>query len=195
MAVADLDIKQLWGAGPTESTVTTPRMSTMDSNAPGTSNPIPIPASGPKWSFWMSLNLDITNIQDATLLNNHKVYMDGALGWTLGTIGDLFIATKSVTDSGCALGSYDQAGGTQGTEGYDMDDVTNGHAFYKSGSSDYQAPVALDTYTSGAPEQIDSGDHTIAENFKHVVLQAEVDDDAIRGAQVAETVTFQYDEV
>ena len=195
MAVATLEIKHLHGAGPTEDTVTTPRMSTMDDDDPGTSNPIPIAGSGSNFSFWMSLNLDITAMNDATLLNNHKLYMDGACGWTLGTGGELWVATKTTTDDGCPLGSYDQATGTVGTTGHDMDDVTNGHTYYKTGSANYQAPTALDGWTSGAPGTIDTGDHTIAENFKHCILQCEVDDDATRGAQVAETITFMYDEV
>jgi len=195
MTVATLAVKQLSGVTPDEDVVTTPRLSTMDDDAPGTANPIPIAVSGISFSFWMSLQLTITNIQDATLLNNHKIYSDGALGWTVGTLGDLFIATKDLTDIGCPAVSYDQATGTVGTTGHDMNDVTDGHTYYKTGSATYLAPIALDSLTSGSAGQVDSGDHTIAEAFKHCVLQLEVDDDATRGAQVAETVTFQYDEV
>ena len=43
MAVATLVVQQFTGAAPTKTTVTTPRLSTSDSAAPGTANPIPIP--------------------------------------------------------------------------------------------------------------------------------------------------------
>lgn len=192
MAVATVEVKQLTGAGPSETAVTTPRMSTSDSAAPGTDNPIPIAASGLRYSYWMSLALDITAMNDATILNNHKFYSDGACGWTLGTGGELIIGQRDTGDNGCPIGNYDQATGTVGTTGDDLADDVDGHAYYKD-----QAPeeAAVDSFTGGSPCTIDTGDHTIAENFKHVVLQCLVDDDAVRGAQSAETLTFQYDEI
>lgn len=192
MAVAAVEIQQYTGATPDQTTVTTPRMSTMDSADPGNTNPIPIPASGENFSFWMSLALAITAMNDATLLNNHKVYMDGACGWTLGTVGELWIGQKDTGDNGCPEGSYDQATGTVGTTGDELEHATNGHTYYKSETT---PKGALDGYTEGSPITIDTGDHTTAEDFKHIVLQAEVDDDATRGAQTAETITFQYDEI
>jgi len=195
MAVATVVVQQFTGVTPDKDTVTTPRMSTMDDDAPGSANPLPIPGAGITFSYWMTLHLTITAINDATLLNNHKFYMDGACGWLLGTSGDLFIAQKSTTDKGVPVASYDQATGTPGTTGDDMNDTTDGHTYYKTGSANYSAPVAADGFNSGAPCTIDTGDHTIAEGFKGVVLQAEVDTDATRGAQGAETLTFQYDEV
>ena len=195
MAVADLVVQQFTAAGPTKDTVTTPRLSTMDDDAPGTANPLPIPAAGTTFSYWMTLHLTITNIQDATLLNNHQFYSDGACGWALGTDGDLFIAQKTGADMGVPVASYNQAGGSLGVTGYDMDDVTNGHDYYKAGEVTHAAPVAVDSLTSGATMDVDAGDHTIAEGFKGIVIQAEVDTDATRGAQGAEELTFVYDEV
>ncbi len=195
MAVADLAVQQYSGATPDKDTVTTPRMSTSDDDNPGTSNPLPIPGAGITFSYWMTLHLTITNIQDATLLNNHQFYSDGACGWALGTLGDLFIAQKTGTDMGVPVVSYDQATGTPGTTGDDMNDVTDGHAYYKTDEGTYAAPVAVDSLTSVATMDVDVGDHTIAEAFKGVVLQAEVDTNAVRGAQGAETLTFQYDEI
>ena len=196
MAVADVVVQQYSGAGPDTDTVTTPRLSTSDTDTPGTANPLPIPAAGLTFSFWMTLHLTITNIQAATVLNNHLFYSDGTCGWTLGTLGDLFIAQKTGADMGVPVASYNQAGGTAGTTGYDMDDVTNGHDYYKTGEGTYSAPVAVDSLTTGGSEMtVDAGDHTIAEGFKGIVLQAEVDTDATRGAQAAETLSFQYDEV
>ena len=198
MAVATVVVQRLYGATPTKTTVTVPRKSTSDSLAPANTNPIPIPAAGLNYSFWMSLALTITALNDATLLNNHKTYMDGACGWALGSGGDLVIGEKTTTDNGCTEGNYDQATGVTGTSGDDMDDVSDGHTFYKTGTGDYQAPAAFDGYTSGAPIVVDSGDHSSAEAFKHIVLQAKCDTEgngAVRGAQAAETITFQYDEI
>lgn len=193
MAVADLAVQQWYGTGPTKATVTTPRLSTMDSNNPGTSNPIPIPAAGYNYSYWMSLFLTITNIQDATLLNNHLFYSDGTIGWTLGTNGVLLIGVRDTGDNGLPGASYDQATGVQGTSGDYMGDGSDGHAYYKG-----QTPPAEDIsdYVTGGSElTVDSGDHTEAEAFKGIVIQAKVDDDATRGAQAAEVLTFQWDEV
>jgi len=195
MAVATVVVQQFTGVTPDKDTVTTPRMSTMDDDNPGSANPLPIPGAGIAFSYWMTLHLTITAINDATLLNNHKFYMDGACGWALGTSGDLFIAQKTTTDKGVPVGDYDQATGTPGTTGDDMNDVTDGHTYYKTGSANYAAPAAADSFNSGAACTIDTGDHTVAEAFKGIVLQAEVDTDATRGAQAAETLTFQYDEV
>jgi len=194
MTVATVVVQQFSGVTPDKDTVTTPRLSTMDDDAPGTANPIPVPAAGTIFSFWMTLHLTITNIQDATVLNNHLFYSDGACGWALGAGGELWVGTKSGVDCGVPVASYDQATGTVGTEGDDMDNVTDGHAWYKSGTGNHNVPTAVDGYTDGSELTVDSGDHTIAEGFKGVVLQAEVDDDATRGAQAAETLTFVYDE-
>ena len=192
MATATVTVKQLTGAGPSADTVTTPRLSTSDSNNPGTSNPIPIPAADLAWSYWMSLQLTIDAMNDATLLNNHKFYSDGAIGWTLGTGGKLVVGLRDSGDNGCPSGSYQQADGSEGVSGDDMEDDTDGHAYYKS-----QDPETglVSAYTSGSSLLIDSADHSEAEAFDHVVIQAVVDDDATRGAQVAETLTFVWDEI
>lgn len=195
MTVAALDIKQYTGVTPTKNTVTTPRMSTSDVYNPASANPLPLPDAGFTYSFWMSLALCITNMQDATLLNNHRFYSDGTCGWTLGSGGELYIGERDSGDNGCPEGSYDQATGTVGTTGDAMDHATNGHAYYKD-----QTPVwsAVDAYTSGSDLLIDSSDLTAAGDFKHVVLQAKLDTEgngAVRGSQSAETLYFQYDEI
>ena len=196
MAVADLAVQQYSGGGPDTDTVTTPRLSTSDTDTPGTANPIPIPAAGTIFSYWMTLHLTITNIQDATVINNHLFYSDGACGWALGGGGELWIAQKTGADMGVPTGSYDQATGTPGVEGDDFDDVADGHAYYKTGEGTHSAPAAVDSFTTGGSEMtVDAGDHSIAEAFKGIVIQAEIDDDATRGAMAAETLTFQFDEV
>ena len=196
MTVAAVNVSQLTGAGPDATIVTTPRLSTSDSAAPANANPIPIAAAGLSWSYWMSLQLTISNIQDATVLNNHLFYSDGTIGWSLGTDGKLVIGLRDAGDNGCPAGSYDQATGVVGGEGVsgdDMEDDTNGHDYYKG--QDPETGLVSAYETGGTELLVDSGDHTIAEAFKHIVIQAVVDDDAVRGARAAETLTFQYDEV
>ena len=192
MAVATMAIKQYTGSTPDKTTVTTPRLSTSDSANPGTGNPVPIPSADYYYSFWMCLALCITAMNDATLINNHKFYMDGACGWTMGTGGDLFIDIRDSGDNGCPAGSYDQATGTVGTTGHWMDDGTNGHTYYKDQTA---TPAAADAYTSGSPLTVDTQDMTGAGELDHIVVQVKVASDATRGAQSAETLTFQYDEV
>ncbi len=192
MAVATLEVKQLTGAGPTATTVTTPRLSTSDAAAPGTGNPIPIPDADFNFSYWMSLQLTITAMNDATLLNNHKFYSDGTIAWTLGTGGKLVVGLRDAGDNGCPSGSYDQATGTEGTTGDDMEDVTDGHAYYKAQTT---KTGLVSAYTSGSSLLVDSADRSTAVAFDHVVLQLKAASDSTRGAKNAETITFQYDEV
>lgn len=191
--VADVVVQQFTGVTPDKDTVTTPRLSTSDEHAPGTANPIPIADSGLSYSYWMSLHLTITNMQDATLLNNHQFYSDeGTDAWTLGTGGGVKIGVRDAGNNGVPVGDYDQATGVEGVSGDYMGDGTDGHAYYKA-----QTPpcAEISDYTSVAMLEIDTGDHSIAEAFKGVVVQCLVDDDATRGAQAASTLTFQYDEV
>lgn len=193
MTVATVEVQQFTGAGPTKTAVTTPRLSTSDSAAPGTSNPLPIPDSGVIYSYWMTLHLTITNMQDATLLNNHQFYSDeGTDAWTMGTDGLVRVGLRDSGDNGVPVASYDQATGDEGVSGDDMEDDTDGHAYYKG-----QDPETGDVadYTSAAKLEIDTTDHTEAEGFQGVVLQAVLDDDATRGAQAASTLTFEYDEI
>lgn len=192
MTVAAVEVQTLTGAGPAKATAASPRMHTSDIVSVDNTYPIPIPAADFNYSYWMNLALTITNIQDATVLNNHQVYMDGDCGWTLGTSGDLLVGVRDAGDNGCPDGSYDQATGTEGTTGDYMGDGVDGHAYYLG-----QTPpaAALDGYTSGAPLEVDTQDLSAAGSFDHIVIQAKVDTDATRGAQAAETITFQYDEI
>ena len=88
----------------------------------------------------MALHLTITAMNDATLLNNHVFYSDeGTSAWTLGTDGLVRIGLRDSGDNGVPVASYDQATGVVGTSGDDMEDDTNGHAYYKT-----QAPETGD---------------------------------------------------
>jgi len=192
MAVADVAVYTWIGAGPTKAAASSPRMHTDDIVTADNTYPIPIPAAGFNYSYWMSLALTITNIQAATVLNNHQVYMDGACGWALGTSGELLVGVRDAGDNGCPDASYEQAAGTQGTSGYDMADGANGHDYYLGQTPAYEP---LDDYSSGATLEVDTQDLVAANSFDHIVIQAKCDTDAVRGAQASEVVTFQYDEI
>lgn len=195
MAVASLEIQQYTGATPTKTPVTTPRLSTADSSNPLLIYPIPVPTSGFNYSYWMTLHLTITAFNNATLLNNHKFYSDGTIGWTCGTNGGVLICKKSTGDCGVPVVSYDQATGTQGITGDYSYDGTNGHTYYKTGTTNAAAPVSVATYTPASTLTVDTGDHTIAEAFKGIVLQLKVATDATQGKQTAETLNFIWDEI
>lgn len=189
MTVAAVEVQTWIGAGPTKATAASPRLHTSDIVVANNTYPIPIPSAGFNYSYWQNLALTITNIYDAAVLNNHQVYMDGACGWALGTSGDLLVGVRDTGDNGCPDASYDQATGTEGTTG---DYIGDGHAYYLG-----QTPpaAALDGYTSVATLEVDTQDLVAAGSFDHIVIQAKVDTDATRGAQVAETITFVYDEI
>jgi len=188
--VATVNVQRMTGSGPTYTTVTTARLRTDDANTADTTNPIPIPTSGFKYSYWASICLDLSGT--FTKINNVRHYSDGAIGWNYGTNGQLRRGNRDSGDKGCPVANYQQASGTEGDTGYSIEDATNGHAYYKSQTTP-TANVASDT--SGSPATIDSGDHTTAEKTKHVVLQVKVDTDATQGTQSAETLTFKYDEI
>ena len=187
---ATVDVQEGNGAGPDWTTKTAIRFCTADNHNPGSDNPIPIPESGFNYSFWKSICLALSGT--FTTINNIRFYSDGAIGWNVGTEGELRVGVRDSGDNGCPDGSYDQATGTVGETGHDMEDATNGHAYYK-GQTTKSASVA--DYTSGSPLTVDTTDHTTPERTNHVVLQVKLDDDATQGEQTDETLTFKYDEV
>ena len=178
------------GAGPDWTTKTSIRFCTADAHAPGTDNPIPIPESDFNYSYWKSICLALSG--SFTKINNVRFYCDGAIGWNMGTEGELRVGVRDAGDNGCPDGSYDQATGTPGETGDDMEDGSDGHAYYK-GETTKSASVA--DYSSGSPLEVDTTDHDEAERTKHVVLQVKVADDATQGEQTDETLTFKYDEI
>jgi hypothetical protein len=76
-----------------------------------------------------------------------------------------------------------------------MSDTTNGHTYYKVGSSNYAAPVDADTYVSGSTLLVDSTAYTTTGTSKCVVTQVKIATDATQGDKAAETLTFRYDEI
>lgn len=175
---ATVIINRWTGAGPTQTDITSSntRASTSDDPAPGTANPIPIPAAGTNYSFWVSTRLEVTVTPDGTI-NNIQWYTDGANGFGTG-----------VTVNGQDASAYVQATGTVGSTG---DELTQGNHANLSA-----APVDVFTFDSGSPKAI-TGSMTnpnTGDLGDFFVYQFAVADTAAAGATPQETFTWQFDE-
>jgi len=190
--VATVNVQRITGPSGSKvyTTVTSVRLRTDDANTADTTNPIPIPSSSFKYSYWASICLDLSGT--FTKINNVRHYSDGTIGWTFGTGGELRRGNRDTGDKGCPDASYQQAAGAVGDTGYSIEDATNGHAYFNGQTT---KTVNIQNDVVGSPATIDSGDHTTPEKTKHVVLQVKVASDATQGTQTAETLTFKYDEI
>jgi hypothetical protein len=193
--VATVNVEEGNGASPTWTVITQGRYCTRDSYNPGLNDPCVVPTSSFNYSYWKSHRIAFSGT--FTQINNIRWYTGGTIktDWALGTGGKLLVGIKSTGDNGCPTGSYDQAAGTQGTTGYDMDDTTNGHTYYKTGTSNHSAPADADTYVSGSPLTVDSNTYTSADASYHVVTQVKIFTDATQGDKANTTLTFRYDEI
>ena len=188
--VATVDVQEANGAGPSWNTITTARFNTDDVYNPGTTNPIVIPTAAFNFSFWKHHTLQFT--ATFTSIDNIRLYSDEAIAWTWGTGGELRIGARDAGDYGCPLGSYDQATGTVGTTGADLE---TDHTYY-SGQTNKSDPIS--DYGSGSPVTIDSNAYTsVDDRCFYAVLQVKVDtagNGATPGSQDPETLTWLYDE-
>lgn len=167
------------------------RFCTTDAYNPVATYPCIIPSASQNYSYWKHLYLDISGT--FTTVNNIRFYTDGAIGWTCGTGGGLYVGLRDTGDNGCPMdASYNVATGTEGTTGDWMDDVTDGHTYYKDQTL---TPVLASGYTSGSTLLIDSTDYSVADESDAVVLQVQLETDATQGTQADETLTFLYDEI
>lgn len=152
------------------------RASTSDDPNPGTANPIPIPASGTKYSYWVSTRLSADTSPSGTI-NNLRWHTDGSnnlgTGWTA---------------KGQEATSYDQASGTAGDTG---DQLTTGNHAGLTG-----APVDVFGLTSGAPKSLAGSisNPTTGDFGSFFVYQFEVGSTASPGTTAAETFSWIYDE-
>lgn len=199
--VATIGIYQAYGgtdANPasesTDLSSASTRLQTKDQfAATDTTYPIPIPASGQfNYSYWIHVYLKITG-GSFTKVNNVRFYSDGAIGWNYGTGGALNRGNRDSGDKGAPMNTeYDVATGTEGTTGYEIGVVTNGHDYFNAQTT---KTASVQSDTSGSPATIDSTDHTTTGMCKAVVLQVKVASDATQGEQTDETLTFKYDEI
>jgi hypothetical protein len=193
--VATVNVEEGNGSSPVWTVITSGRYCTRDAYNPSTSDPCVVPITGYNYSYWKNHRIAWTGI--GTKISNIRWYTSGnvATNWACGTNGGLFAAVKSTGDNGCPTVSYDQADGTQGETGYEISDVTNGHAYYKSGTSNYAAPVNADTYVSATPLTVDTTEYTSNTHSKHVVTQVKLATNATQGDKANETLSFRYDEI
>lgn len=183
---------EVWTGGsagsPTKTNASTLRFRTDDSPSTiDTTNPLIIPDSGTNYSYWMHVALNWSGTYSE--ISNIRFHTDGAIGWSLGTAGQVVRGNRDSGDHGCPEASYAVATGTAGTSG---DDLGANHGYY-SAQTTSEADVTGDT--SGAKATIDSSTYTTDGSSKAVVLQADVDTDASTGVQPDETFTFTYDEI
>ena len=175
---ATVIINRWTGAGPTKTdiTSTTNRASTSDAAAPGTANPIPIPAAGTKYSYWVATRLSCT-VTPAGTINNIKWYTDGANGMGTG------VAVKMNTATG-----YVQATGTPGDTG---DQLTVGNYATLAG-----ATGDAFGFTSGSPKSVTGSisNPSTGDFGDFIVYQVEVGSTASPGVTPAETWTWAFDE-
>lgn len=186
--VATLDVQRALGTAttPNWTTITVCRLKTANDNAQDNNDPIPIDTVLRR-SYWASIRLNITGT--FTEVSNIRHHSDGAIGWTYGTAGKLKRGNRDTGDKGVPNASYEQATGTQGTTGNDLE---ASHTYY-SGQTVKSTNINSDT--SGSPALIDSTAYSSPSPTKHVVLQVEVDTDATQGEQTDETLTWLVDEI
>jgi len=169
------------------------RFCTEDAYNDVAAHPCIIPAAGSNYSYWKHLYLNIATGTGFTTVNNIRFYTDGTVGWTCGTGGGLYVGLRDTGDNGAPMdASYEIATGVSGTSGHAIDDVTNGHTYYKDQTP---ATALASNYTSGASLLIDSADYSVADESDAVVLNVKIATDATQGTQAAETLTFLYDEI
>lgn len=151
------------------------RLKTEDDHTIDTNNPIPIPSSGSKYSYWKSITL-WANTSPTGTIDNIKLYTDGGgFGTGITTyVGDQTTAT------------YDEASGTPGDTG---DEMVTTHTQISSRTDVF-------SYTSGDPKSVSGSidNPNTGRVSNYVVIQMRVQSTASPGDLTNETFTFRYDE-
>lgn len=176
------------GAGtPTDITGNVTRASTSDVASPGTADPVPIPAAGLNFSYWVSTRLQVT-VAPAGTINGIRWFSDGIKGdgATDTWVGvECHGADASVTPNF----GYRQATGTQGTTGLELTGPTGNHTGLDT------TQVNVFGLTSGASRGLGG---TITATTGHLgdffVYQMRIGTTAAAGTRSAETFTFRFDE-
>jgi len=166
------------------------RFKTADDPTIDTNNPIPIPASGTKRSFWKHIFLKAVS---GTFLkiDTIKFFTNGP---GFGTGITVFIGLETpVRNSGSTAG-YDQATGIVGDDGDEMVAGTPNHDFISDKDD------AFVDFTPSTPKTVtiseqDSEINAIGETSNYIVAQMDVDSTAGPGDLDNEIWTFQYDEI
>jgi len=162
------------------------RFKTADDSTIDANNPIPIPASGTKRSFWKHIYLQVT-AGPFTQIDNVKFFTDGT---GFGTGITVFIGDETPTRNSASTTGYDQATGSVGDDG---DELTT-HANISTKTE------AFGNFTSGTPKTISISEagaiiNAVGESTNYLLAQMDVDSTAGPGDLPNETWTFQYDEI
>ncbi len=173
---------------PTDTTALGPpniRFKTADDPTIDANNPIPIPASGTKRSFWKHIFLKAT-AGPFTQIDNVKFFTDGT---GFGTGITTFVADETPTKNSASTAGYDQATGMVGDDGDELTTHTN-----------ITAKTDAFTFTSGTPKSVTIGEagaiiDSVGETTNYVIGQMDVASTAGPGDLPNETWTFQYDEI
>lgn len=174
--------------GPTRTTVTNVRLHSADTNATDLNTPVIIDTLVVKRSFWASICLLLGGT--FTQVSNVRIYCDGTIGWNFGSAGKLKIGNRDTGDIGVPDASYEQALGTSGDTGTDLE---SGHTYFSSQTTKSRNITVYNSLSNAGV--VDSSAHTVAERTKHIVIQVETDTDGTQGVQSAETLTFAADEI
>ena len=180
---ATIQIRRKIGATPTNYDITSikTRLSTSDNHyTTQTTNPLPIPPSGTKYSFWATFQLFAATTPVGTV-DNIKWYTDGTD--SLGTGISMKVATANV---------YDEATGTTGDTGDELTVANYGH-----GTTDLDgAPVDAFSKTSGAPFAVTGSisNPSTGDFGDLIALQSAVISTASAGTTPTESITWKYDE-
>jgi len=180
------------------------RFKTADDFNIDANDPIPIPAPGPpNFAFWKNLYMRITG-GTGTLIRNVKFFTD-TTGFGTGIVTRVgtnipFPENSSLTQSGYEVATGVGAGHGVGISGDDMN-FTNDPV---NGNTGVTTTADAFSFSSGVPlvmeiNQTNNSPATemkaIGERTRYLVYQMEVDSSAAPGALVAETWTFQYEEI
>jgi len=164
------------------------RFKTADDATIDTNNPIPIPTSGTKYSYWKQIYMKCTTAP-STKVDNVKFYTDSG-GFGTGITVKVGTETPDKHSGAGGNDNYEIATGTPGDSGNEM---TAGHAGL-SGSSDAFG------YTSASPKTLTISEDSfqidaIGEMTDYLIFQMEVISSASPGDLANETWTIKYDEV
>lgn len=171
----------------------TSRYCTMDAVNPNTSNPMVIPASGQRYSYWKHHSLSIT-VAASTKIDNIRFYTDGnSSNWTMGTTSGVYVLNQSGgAPHGVLNDSYELPTGTEGTEGFQVMDNNSGHSIYNISG----LLIDIENFSSGNPVDVDTNiSYSGTGKTLGIVSQIKIDDDATQGDMADLTATFMWDEI
>lgn len=165
-------------------TVTAVRYKEADNDTVDLINPVTIPPSGTKWTFWKHNYLEVTAAGGFTQIDNINWFIT-SFAWTGTTLwiddNQALLVHSSVDDTG-----YDVADGLNdlNTHTHITTPVDAGTTYTNSGSG-----KAIDIDESGGVMNV------VNEMTNYWVTAAELTTSAVAGIQATTTITIEYDEI